>query len=604
MLGCLPSGEAIVAEERVDRRLAAILCADVAGYSRLMGLDEEGTLAALKGHRRELIDPLIAQHQGRIVKTTGDGMLIEFGSVVDAVRCAVVMQQGMADRNANVPESQRICFRIGINLGDIIVDEGDIFGDGVNVAARLEALADPGETCVSASVREQIGEKLPLGFADMGEHGVKNIARPVHVYRIEKLAEPRAAAGAGTATVLLALPDRPSIAVLPFANMSGDSEQDYFVDGMVEDIITGLSRIRWLFVIARNSSFAYKGKSPDVRQVGRELGVRYVLEGSVRRAANRVRITGQLVEAESRRHIWAERYDRAIDDIFALQDEITLSVIGAIEPSLRLAEIERVKRKRPEHLDAYDLVLRATPFSFAAMPDSAVQALPLLERALALEPDYALAHAHAAHCHEILFVRAGRREENRLGAVRHAHAAITHGRDDAMALALGGFNIGMVEHDRAAAREAFEAALALSPSSAFTYFYGGVVLGFAGEAERAIEWGERALRLSPFDPIAYGAWIAISTGNSTGNFQQRRYEEAAAAARKGVQSNPGFSIPHMLLAAALAGLGRVDEAKLAAARVLALQPSFSTGEWCAALDPAPEIAEPLTELLRTAGLPD
>jgi tetratricopeptide (TPR) repeat protein len=275
---------------------------------------------------------------------------------------------------------------------------------------------------------------------------------------------------------------------------------------------------------------------------------------------------------------------------------MTLSVVGAIEPSLRLAEIERVKRKRPEHLDAYDLVLRATPFSFAAMPDSAVQALPLLERALALEPDYALAHAHAAHCHEILFVRAGRREENRQGAVHHAHAAITHGRDDAMALALGGFNIGMVEHDRAAAREA----LALSPSSAFTYFYGGVVLGFAGEAERAIEWGERALRLSPFDPIAYGAWIAISTGN----FQQRRYEEAAAAARKGVQSNPGFSIPHMLLAAALAGLGRVDEAKLAAARVLVLQPSFSTGEWCAALDPAPEITEPLTELLRAAGLPD
>ncbi len=286
-----------MAEERVERRLAAIFCADVAAYSRLMGSDEEGTLAALKSHRRELIDPLITQHQGRIVKTTGDGMLIEFASVVDAVRCAVVVQQGMEDRNANIPEGQRIRFRIGINLGDII------------------------EICVSASVREQVGEKLPIGFADRGEHVVKNITRPVHVYRIDKRAEVRTIAENDPATGLLSLPDRPSIAVLPFQNMSGDAEQDYFVDGMVEDIITGLSRIKSLFVIARNSSFAYKGKSPDIRQVGRELGVRYLLEGSVRKAAGRVRITGQLVEAESGRHIWAERYDRAIDDIFALQDE-------------------------------------------------------------------------------------------------------------------------------------------------------------------------------------------------------------------------------------------------------------------------------------------
>jgi adenylate cyclase len=600
MVDCLAAGRAFVTGERVDRRLAAILCADVAGYSRLMGADEEGTLALLKSDRRELIDPLIAQHRGRIFKTTGDGMLIEFASVVDAVRCAIVMQQGMADRNANRSEAERIRFRIGINLGDVIHDEGDIFGDGVNVAARLQTLAEPGEICVSASVREQVGEKLPIGFADMGQHGVKNIARAVRVYRVEKRGEPRADPMDDAATAPLALPDRPSIAVLPFANLSGDPEQDYFVDGMVEDIITGLSRIKWLFVIARNSSFAYKGKSPDIRQVGRELGVRYVLEGSVRRAAARVRITGQLVEAASGRHIWAERYDRALDDVFALQDEITANVVGAIEPSLRRAEIERVRRKRPEHLDAYDLVLRATPFVDTPMPDGASQALPLLERALALEPDYALAHGYVAWCHEILFVRAGRREENRRAAIRHAHAAILHGRDDAMALTLGGFAIGMVEHDRAAAREAFEAAVALSPSSALTYSMGSILRAWAGEAERAVEWGEQALRLSPFDPFAFGAWLGVALGR----FRQTRYEDAADAIRKAIQRNPGFSNLHAILAGTLVKLGQIDEAKVTAARVLALEPSFSISEFCAALDPAPEMAVPMTEALRAAGLPE
>ena len=587
-------------EERVERRLAAILCADVVGYSRLMGADEEGTLALLKSDRRELIDPLIAQHRGRVFKTTGDGMLIEFASVVDAVRCAVVVQQGMADRNANRPEAERIRFRIGINLGDVIHDEGDIFGDGVNVAARLQTIARPDEICVSASVREQVGEKLPIGFADMGQHGVKNIARPVRVYRVEKRAEPRADPPDDEVTTPLALPDRPSIAVLPFANMSGDPEQDYFVDGMVEDIITGLSRIKWLFVIARNSSFAYKGKSPDIRQVGRELGVRYVLEGSVRKAAGRVRITGQLVEAESGRHIWAERYDRALDDIFALQDEITASVVGAIEPSLRQAEIERVKRKRPDSLDAYDLVLRAAPLVDPPMPDGASQALLLLERALAREPDYALAHGYAAFCHEILFMRAGGREENRQAAIRHAHAAVAYGRDDAMALTFGGFSIGMVEPDRAAASEAFEAGVALSPSSAFTYIMGSIVRAWSGEAERAIEWAEKGLRLSPFDPFAYGAWHSVAIAR----FRQGGYEDAADAARKAIQRNPGFSYPRVILAAALVKLGQIDEGKVTAARVLALQPGFSIGEFSAANDPAPEIAVPLSAALLEAGLPD
>jgi adenylate cyclase len=587
-------------EPRTARRLAAILAADVAGYSRLMGADEEGTLVALKAHRRELVDPLIAQHQGRIVKSTGDGLLIEFASIVDAVRCAVVLQQGMKDRNANLDESQCIRFRIGINVGDVIVDEGDIFGDGVNVAARLEALAEPGEICVSATVREHVGEKLPIGFADLGEHIVKNIARPVHVYRIDTRVVPETAAQSTPESAMLTLPDRPSIAVLPFQNMSGDPEQEYFSDGMVEDIITGLSRIKWLFVIARNSSFTYKGKSVDVKQVGRELGVRYILEGSVRRASNRVRVTGQVVEAETGRHVWAERYDRTLEDIFALQDELTTSVVAAIEPSLRQAEVERVKRKRPDNLDAYDLVLRAIPDVYTAMPEGASKALPLLESARKLEPDYAAAHGFAAWCHEILFVRGGAHEEDRLGAIRSAHAAIAHGRDDATALALGGFALGLVAHDREAARRAFEAALTLSPSCSLAYAFGSVVMAIGGDADRGIDWGERALRLSPFDAINYGPCFAITLGH----FQRGDYEAAAHAASKCFQANPNFSFAHMLLAATHAKLGRIDAARQAAARVLQLEPGYSIKGMCAAADWHALIAEPLSEVLRKAGLPD
>lgn len=586
-------------ESRTARRLAAILAADVVGYSRLMGVDEEGTLAALKTHRKELIDPLIAQHQGRIVKTTGDGLLIEFASIVDAVRCAVVMQQGMEDRNANVHESHRICFRVGINVGDVIVDDDDIFGDGVNVAARLEALAEPGKICVSATVREHVGEKLPIGFADLGEHSVKNIARPVHVYRVETRIEPKIATPDDPENAMLALPDRPSIAVLPFTNMGGDVEQDYFADGMVEDIITGLARIKWLFVIARNSSFVYKGKSVDVKQAGRELGVRYILEGSVRKASSRVRVTGQLIEAETGRHIWADRYDRTLDDVFAIQDELTMSVVAAIEPSLRQAEIERVKRKRPENLDAYDLVLRALPHVYPAMPDGAATALSLLESALKLEPNYALAHGFAAWSHEILFARGGAREENRLGAARHAHAAIAHGRDDAIALSLGGFVMGLVAHDRNAARQAFEAALALSPSCALTYIFGSVVLAFAGDADRGIEWGERALRLSPFDPMSYAPWFSIALGR----FQRAEYEAAAEAAHKVFQTNPYWSSAHFMLAATQAKLGRLDAARSAAARVLELEPGFTVGGVCAAFDIHESIAGPLSEALSAGGLP-
>jgi adenylate cyclase len=366
------------------RRLAAILAADVAGYSRLMGADEEGTLELLKALRRELLDPKIAEHCGRIVKTTGGGLLVEFASVVDAVRCAVEVQRAMANRNAGAPAEKRIEFRFGIHQGDILVEDGDIFGDGVNLAARLEGLAEPGGICVSGRVRADAAGKVDVAFDDLGEQSLKNIARPVRVYRV-RLGE---APETNTPAAALALPDKPSIAVLPFANMSGDPEQEYFADGMVEEIITALSRIRWLFVIARNSSFTYKGRAVDVKQVGRELVVRYVLEGSVRKGGNRVRITAQLIDATSGAHLWADRFDGLLEDVFELQDKVAISVAGVIEPTLRQSEIERARRKRPDSLDAYDLYLRALPCAVAAMPEDADKALPLLGKAIELEPDF------------------------------------------------------------------------------------------------------------------------------------------------------------------------------------------------------------------------
>jgi TolB-like protein len=397
----------------------------------------------------------------------------------------------------------------------------------------------------------------------------------------------------------LTLPDKPSLAVLPFTNMSGDPEQDYFADGMVEDIITGLARIKWLFVVARNSSFTYKGQAVSVSRVGRELGVRYVLEGSVRRVGRQVRITGQLVEAETGIHIWAERYDRPLDDIFALQDEITLNVVGALQPSLREAEIERVKRKRPESLDAYDLVLRAIPHVFVAMPAEAAKAMPFLEKALTIEAGYGTAHGLLAWCNEIFFVRRGYNSENREAAIRHAGAALAYGRDDATALALGGFVISIIEHDRATALEAFEQALAISPSSALALFFGSNASAYAGEAESAIDWAERALRISPFDRLTYVAYQALALGH----FLRGGFDEAAHAARHAMHSNPNLSVSHSLLAAALAKLGRIEEAKAMASQVLALDPSFSAARFCTAIGIPIVLAEPLTEAWSLAGLP-
>jgi TolB-like protein len=396
------------------------------------------------------------------------------------------------------------------------------------------------------------------------------------------------------------LPEKPSVAVLPFSNLSGDPQQEYFADGMVDDIITGLARINWLFVIARNSTFTYKGHAVDVKQVGRELGVRYVLEGSVRKSGNSVRVACQMVDASSGAHVWAERYDRNSDDIFALQDEIALSAVGAIAPSVRKAEIERVRRKRPDSLDAYDLVLRAQPDVDSGMPEQVTRALALLNRSIALEPTYALAHGNAAMCHHCLFLRAGLQEVNRAASIRHARSAIVHGQDDALALTWAGFSIGMDAHDRAAAFTALESALAISPSSALTYILGSVILGWGGEADRAIEWSEQGMRLSPFDSWAWAAFDA----QAMSHLVRGRYEEACRAAYKSVQANPAHSITYVQLAAALAKLGLLDEARAAAARVLELQPAFRYSRQFAGVNCAPALAETLGGALRAAGLPE
>ena len=411
------------------------------------------------------------------------------------------------------------------------------------------------------------------------------------------------AAGAPAAPPLASpplLPQKPSVAVLPFANLSGDPDQEYFADGMVEDIIAGLSRIKWLFVIARQSTLAYKAAAIDAMRVGRDLGVRYLLQGSVRKDARRVRVSAQMIEAETAGCLWSERFERPLDDLFALQDEIALNVVSAIEPSLRRAEVARVKRKRPDSLDAYDLVLQAQPDVDSGMPAQVTRALTLLERALALDPAYALAHGFAAMCHHCLFLRSGLREENRLASVRHAEAAIVHGRDDALALTYAGFSLGMDAHDRGAAFTAFNAAIAISPSCALSYILGSVILAWGGEAERAIEWSERGMRLSPLDFWAFAAFDA----QALSHFHLGRYEQAAQAAYKSVHANPAHSITYVQLAAALARLGRLDDAKAAAAKVLELHPTFRYSRQFAGVDCAPALAAAMGEALRAAGLPE
>jgi adenylate cyclase len=555
-------------EPSVQRRLAAILAGDVVGYSRLMGVDEVGTLRALKAIRRELADPAIAAHHGRVVKTTGDGILIEFPSVVDAVACAVAIQDGMVVRNTGIPEDKRIVFRIGINLGDIIIDEADIYGDGVNVAARLEGLAQPGGICISGAAHDQVRGKLGVSFEDMGEQRLKNIERPVRAYRVtigSRVAQPKAE----VERPIFALPDKPSIAVLPFQNMSGDAEQEHFADGMVEDITTALSRMHSLFVIARNSSFTYKGRSVDVKQAGRELGARYILEGSVRKIGNRIRVTSQLIDAETGHHIWAEKYDRELMDIFEIQDEITRAVAASVQTQVVLFEGEVVSRER---MDIWSLLKRAWSRIYNLNFASLEEARQLAEEALRLDPNCAHAHAIlsvALHHHGMVQGGPGAREEV-MRAREHALAAITlDERDEYSHWAFGNACNWLGESDRAIA--AFRRALDLNPNYSLAYGMLGTALGVAGRPEESIAASEIAIRSNPRDPSNFFRYTALAGAH----FMLGNYDVAIEWARKSVEQKRDWFRGHQWLIASLAHGGRLEEARAAAKEYLQVFPDGS-----------------------------
>jgi TolB-like protein/class 3 adenylate cyclase len=553
--------------ERVERRLAAILAADVAGYSRLIEADEERTLGRLKTLRAEVIDPKIAGNRGRIVKTTGDGLLIEFASVVDAVRCVAELQAAMAESNVVLPPECRISFRIGINMGDIVVEDGDIFGDGVNVAARLEGLAEPGGICVSARVQEDAAGKLDLTFEDIGEQTLKNILRPVRVYRVRpKSPLPNRPPLAGKGRVgVPALPEKPSIAVLPFANLSGDPEQEYFADGMVDEIITALSRIRWLFVIARNSSFTYKGQAIDVKQVGRELGVRYVLEGSVRKAGGKVRITAQLIDATTGTHLWADRFDGSLEDVFDLQDKVASSVADVIEPALQAAETARSASRSTSDLTAYDLYLRAYPMFWVSA--QVPEALQLLEQAIKRDPRYGPALAWAAICCYRLLQdgRSADPEAQRRKGHDFARRALEVAGDDPGVMANAADALSWFGEDIGAMMAVADRALALNPNYARGWHVSGVLRLQAGQPEIAIEHGEAALRLSPRARVGSTFFMMGSA-----HFMCRQFDEAAAKLRIAIQENLTFAEPYRFLAACYAHMGRLDQARATIAQLRAI----------------------------------
>jgi len=547
---------------RVERRLAAILAADVAGYSRLIGADEGGTLERLRALRRELFDPKIAEHRGRLVKTTGDGLLVEFASVVDALRCAVEMQREMVGRNTDVPSDNCVELRIGINMGDIVVEDGDIFGDGVNVAARLESLAEPGGICVSARVQEDAVGKLDLVFEDIGEQQLKNITRPIRVYRVATTSSSASARSRPNPP----LPDKPSIAVLPFANLSGDPEQEYFADGMVAEIITALSRIRWLFVIARNSSFTYKAQTVDVKQVGRELGVRYVLEGSVRKAGGRVRITAQLIDATNGAHLWADRFDGSLEDVFDLQDKVAISVAGIIEPTLEAGEISRSGRRPTSDLTAYDLYLQALPVVLAfSLNERVLAAMPPLEEAINRDPRYGLALSLAAVAHTQLFDWGHNRDDNRRKGVERAHHALEVAGDGPDVLVNAAFALSFLGEDIGTQIALIEKALTLNPSFARGWANSGSLRIWAGQHDLAIEHTERSLRLNPRAYIGPQFWVL-----GIAHFFLRRFDEAAGLMPRAIQARPAWPWPYRGLAACYAHMGRLDEAHEVIAKLRAL----------------------------------
>jgi adenylate cyclase len=580
---------------QAERKLVAILAADVVGYSRLMEVDEAGTLARLKTHRLELIDPTIAKHRGRIIKTTGDGLLVEFQSVVDAVECASEIQTRMARRNADVSAARAIQFRIGINLGDVIVEGGDIFGDGVNVAARLEALADPGGICVSAAVREQVGARLDAAFEDLGEQSVKNITRPIRVYRVALSSAGATPGDAGASTGKAGA--KPSIAVLPFANMSGDPEQEFFADGLTEDIITELSRFRDLLVISRNSVFVHKGKAVKVQEVARAFGVDYVVEGSVRKAGDRVRVTVQLIDAETDTHIWAERYDRELKDIFAIQDEITGAVVATLSGRVEAAAHERIARKPTENMAAYEYVLAGKILHHRSSREANAEAQRLLDRALELDPNYAHAHAWKGCVIGQSWIH-GWAPDNELALKQVAQeletALALDDNDPDVHRVLAALNVTFDTLDKAAYHQ--QRALSLNPNNDLIVVQQGEVLTWLGRAEEGIDWIRRAMRLNPYHPERY--WNHLGRAQYTARAYADAIESFSRIAR------PDYS-HHAFLAASSAQIGNKTAAAAHAREVIALEPSFAIKKHLATLhykDGADR--EHYREGLIKAGLPE
>jgi adenylate cyclase len=585
----------------VSRRLVAVFAADVEGYSRLMGADEVGTLKGLT-ERRAILDRIIGEHRGRIANTAGDSVLAEFGSAVDAVQCAVEAQTALAEANTGVTPDKHINFRIGVHIGDVMVRAGDLFGDGVNIAARLQALAKPGGVCISGATYDQVRKVLPMIFVDLGVQQVKNIQDPVSAYQVGSPSETRGAAPARVAEAESPppLPDKPSIAVLPFQNLSGDPEQEYFADGMVEEIITALSRFKSLFVIARNSSFSYKGKSPDIRQVGRDLGVRYVLEGSVRKAAGKVRITGQLIDAMTGAHLWADRFERDLTDVFALQDEVTVAVVSAIQPKLLQTEIEMARRRRPENLTAYDFYLQALPQYYLTTREGVAETLRLAHRALELDPRFGLVAAMAGMCHmrNVYWGFAADPQFDRKEAVRLLRLAMSLDDGDPETLARAAIISAYMVGDSESEIEMADRAVALNPNLFAAWNARGQVYRIAGLPEEAIRSFERAMRMSPVDPRLQLTFAGLGQAF----IELRRLDEAIVAGRKAQRQNPSYVPAYRCLASAFALLGRDAEAREAAACVLELDPAFTISAFVAR--GGQSNAKLVIEGLRKAGLPE
>jgi adenylate cyclase len=579
-----------VTEQRVQRRLAAILAADVVGYSALMQRAEEATYAEFERLKRELIEPSLSRHEGRLIKTTGDGALAEFASPLAAMRCAVEIQDHLASG------SSPLRLRVGLNLGDVIVgQDGDLYGDGINIAVRLEGTADPGGILISEKVYSEVEGKLDVGFEDRGEQQLKNISKPVRAFAV------RAGAFSALSDRLSAappLPDKPSIGVLPFENMSGDPEQEYFVDGMVEEIITALSRFKWLFVIARNSSFTFKGKAVDVKEVGRRLGVRYVLEGAVRKASGKVRITGQLIDAVTGAHIWADRFERDLTDIFALQDEVTVAVVSAIQPRLLQTEIAMATRRRPENLTAYDYYLRALPQFYLSTREGLAEAIRLAHRALELDPQFGLVAALAGGCHmqNVLFGYAVDPQFERKEAVRLFRLALSLDDSDPEILAWAAIISAFMVGDCESSVEMADRAVALNPNSLLAWGSRGHVYRIAGLLEEALRSFERAIRTSPVDPRLHLTLV----GMAQALIELRRFDEAIVAGKKALRQNPSFSPAYRCLASAFAHLGRDAEAREVATRLLEVDPGFTISAGIA----RGGTAKLVIEGLRKTGLPE